>query len=97
MTIKELKKKFGECCNEYLLKFCKKHGFDPDDAYWVADDPGTIVSIGDYCFDFQDIKHDIDNNVPKGKMIEYYDYSYEKYVTTGNSGVNYRSFILGMR
>lgn len=97
MTIKELKKKFGDACNEYLVKFCKKHGFDPECADWVGNDPGTIVSIGDYYFDFQDIKHDIDNNVPKGKMIEYYDYSLEEYMNTGSHGVNYRAFLKGAR
>lgn len=97
MTIKELRKKFGDACNEYLLKFCKKHGFDPDDAYWVANDPGTILCVADYFFDFSDIQYDIDNNAPKGKIIEYYHYSLEEAMNNGSPGVNYRSFLKGLR
>ena len=48
--------------------------------------------IGDYYFDFQDIKLDIDEDVPEPIILEWYDFSLENEVK-----VNYKSWLKGYR
>ena len=68
-----LKERYKNICNEYLQRFCTKHGYhyEPDDA-WIAGDAGGCAKIGDYVFGFDEIRYDIDNDVPKGKILDWY-------------------------
>lgn len=61
---------YKECCNRYLQMFCEKHGYD---CYsWI--DVGRTAEVGGYEFAFDDIRYDIEQNLPKGKIEEWYDY-----------------------
>lgn len=77
--------------------FCEKQGFDFD-YHNIGDDWGTI-NIGDYYFYLGDIRKDIDNDAPKGLIIEWYWQSLEHYekVGTNQGGVNYDHYITGAR
>lgn len=74
---KPLREEYAEICNEYLRRFCKKHGFYLSDADWVGDDAGGLAQIADYFFSFEDIRYDVDNEVPEDVIIEWYDYDLE--------------------
>ena len=54
-----------DVCNEYLEAFCWKHGYTYDKYVWVGDDPGTVANIGDLFVGMDDIRYDIDNNIPE--------------------------------
>ena len=69
IKLNELKKQYEFVCNAYAKAFAKKHDYQFDS--WV--EVGTIACFGDYFVDFHDIKHDIDNDIPKEKFLEYYD------------------------
>lgn len=73
----ELKKKWADVCDEYLRKFCEKHEFDFETAYWVGDEPGTIAYVSDLFVGMEDIRYDIDNNVPEDKFLKWYEYHLE--------------------
>jgi hypothetical protein len=79
MIFTKAKDLYERGCNEYLKLFCKKHGFDYDDARgsWVAGDVGGIAMCGDYYIDMATIIADIDNEAPKEEFIKYYDYCLE--------------------
>lgn len=86
MTLQE---EYNKIVEKYLEIFYEKHGLELE--YWVQDNPGTIGQFGDYFFGFDDIRYDIDNNIPKDRLIEWYDFNLEYSEKTGHS-VNYRSF-----
>lgn len=88
-----MKKKYEEICNEYVYTFLKKHDFyeeeydEYSEFYWVGE-VGTIIEVADYFIDFQDIKYDIDNDIPAPIYFKYYDYSLD----SKNPNLNYKTF-----
>ena len=102
MTIKG---RWREVCNAYLQAFCEKHEYDYDDAYWVGDDPGTIACIADLFVGMDEIRYDIDENVPEEMFLKWYDYSLSVHEAEMNwrerhkfrefIHINYRSFCKG--
>ena len=91
-----LKERYRNICNEYLQRFCIKQGYDyePDDA-WVAGNAGDCVTIGHYVFGFDEIRYDIDNDVPKGKILAWYAYVLEIYALGLPKTINYPSYCKG--
>ena len=91
-----LKERYTNICNEYLQRFCVKQGFDyePNDT-WVAGNAGDYANIGDFYFSFEEIRYDIDNDIPKGKIIEWYDYTLETSMLGLPLRINYPSFCKG--
>ena len=91
-----LKERYRNICNEYLQKFCIKQGFDyePDDT-WVAGNAGDCANVGEFYFGFDEIRYDIDNDIPKGKIIEWYDYCLEISMLDLPLRINYPSFCKG--
>lgn len=72
----DLYNKYKEVCNEYVDLFVKKHGYDvlrrDFEDCWVASECGTIILIGDMFIDFEDIRYDIDNEVPEDRFEKWY-------------------------
>ena len=91
-----LKERYKKICNEYLQRFCIKQGYDyePDDA-WVAGDAGNCATIGHYVFGFDEIRYDIDNDVPKGKILAWYSYVLEIHTLGLPNTISYPSFCKG--
>ena len=91
-----LKERYRNICNEYLQRFCVKQEFnyEPDDA-WVAGNAGDCANVGDFYFGFDEIRYDIDNDIPKGKIIEWYDYTLETSMLDLPLRINYPSFCKG--
>lgn len=90
-----LKYLWRDTCNEYLRIFCTKHGYEYEPDMWVADNPGTIVMIGDMFVSMENIRYDVDNNVPE----EYFEKWYWKSLDLHELGVehwmNYESYCKG--
>ncbi|HHV04429.1 MAG TPA: hypothetical protein GXX64_11105 [Bacteroidales bacterium] len=93
-----LKTKFETVCEMYVEAFMRKHGFFDDrtgeyaDYEWVADEVGSILCLADYFINFDDIRRDIDEEVPKDKYFEYYDHCIETEIK-----INYKSYLMGGR
>lgn len=91
-----LKERYTIICNEYLQKFCVKQGFDYDPEYaWVAGNAGDCANVGDFYFSFDEIRYDIDNDIPKGKIIEWYNYTLETSMLDLPVRINYPSYCKG--
>lgn len=94
-----LKERYEAICTEYVLKFLKKQGFyNKDDGYypydWIADEVGSILSVneGSYVFSMNEIRHDIDNNIKKGTIVKFYNYTVDN-----QRCINYQSYLKGCR
>lgn len=91
-----LKERYTIICNEYLQKFCVKQGFDYEPEYaWVAGNAGGCANVGDFYFSFDEIRYDIDNDIPKGKIIEWYNYCLETSMLDLPLRINYPSYCKG--
>jgi len=90
--MKKLKESYEKIVNKYLQLFCEKHEFNIQDGYWVGKEIGDIIMIGDYYFNFDDIRLDIDENVEEKIIFDWYEFSVEK-----ESDVSYRSWVKGYR
>ena len=60
---------------------------------WVADEVGGIAECSDFYFNFLDIVKDIEKNVDKGVIIDWY-YSN---IDNENNYINYNSWLMGLR
>ena len=79
METKDLRKKYEEACNAYLTKFIKKHDYQLEPYPWVGDEVGGVACIGDMFVGFNDIRYDIDHDVPEEYFDKWYWRSVEMY------------------
>lgn len=87
----KLKEKYVKSCNEIVELFCKKQ--DLDFKFWVGDVVGEVAGCGSYYFYLSDIILDLDKDLEKGFIFEWYHTSFnskQKYI-------NYNSYIMGLR
>lgn len=90
---KKLKDRFDLVVNEYVKKFAKKHEIEFD--YWIGGDIGEIASFSEYyVFSCYEIRYDIDNDVPKQILFNWYNLR-----MTDNKGyeISYKNYVLGLR
>lgn len=92
---RELKLNWKEICNNYLFEFCNKHEYAYEPDCWIAGDPGTIVNIGDLFVSMEDIRYDIDNDIPEHYFENWYWKSLEVYEITEQNYINYKSYCEG--
>ena len=71
-SIKTRQERWNDLCNEYLKEFCDKHEWQYEPDMWVAGNIGTIVMIGDMFVSMNNIRYDIDNNVPTDYFEKWY-------------------------
>ena len=81
-------------CTRYLAAFMEKYDLSCDPEPWVGNEVGTIAEVGDYFFDFQDIKRCVDEDVKWKDLIEWYDYTMEA-VPLGFNNINLKSWLMG--
>lgn len=92
----QLRKQYENIANAYLKAFCEKHNFDYEDARrsWVADEPGGVCLISDYYVTYDDMRLDIDRDVPEDEYWDYYNYSVQA-AEYGFTCPNYSSWLEG--
>lgn len=78
MSLNNLKETFDKLANEYLNCFAEKY-FSFDDGsqtegYWVADEPGGVLEIGDYYFNYDTVRYCVDNDIKYETVVKWYDY-----------------------
>ena len=87
---KNLKSRFEKVCNDYAKAFCEKQ--DVEIEYWVADDPSGICEIADLFINFNDMRLDIDENIPVGLIFEYYSEQLDFFVESYDKNIEGASF-----
>ena len=90
MRPKSLQERFNQCVLEYVNLFCEKQ--EMDFSYWIGGHIGQICEINDFILGFQEIQYDIDNNIEKGMIVDWYDEN-----LAGGQSINYHSFCRGLR
>ena len=92
---RELKLNWKEICNNYLFEFCNKHKYVYEPDCWVAGDPGTIACVCDMFVSMENIRYDIDNDIPEEYFERWYWKSLEVYELVGEKYMNYNSYCEG--
>ena len=92
---RELKLNWKEICNNYLSEFCEKHEYTYEPDCWVTSDPGTIANIGDMFVSMENIRYDLDNDIPEEYFEKWYWKALEVYELVGEKFMNYESFCQG--
>ena len=90
MTIRGQLIRYRCACNNLLRLFCDKQGFPMSDTYWIADRVGEVADCASFCFSMDDIITDLEEEVPPGKILEWYDQLEEL-----GYKVNYRHWLHG--
>ena len=86
------KESYELICNDYVKEFAKKQKIEFE--YWVGDDIGdrAFFNCSELSFSFDEIRHDIDTNQPKGLIIDWYYGCVEN-----EKNMNYQSYCMGLR
>ena len=93
---KTLKEQWADICNVYLEMFCARHGYQYEPKYvWVADEPGTVACIGDLYVGMEDIRYDVDHDIPIDYFEKWYWKNLEVYELTKCNYMNYSSYCKG--
>ena len=92
---RELKLNWKEICNNYLFEFCEKHEYVYEPDCWITSDPGTFANIGDMFVSMENIRYDLDNDIPEEYFEKWYWKSLEVYELVGEKYINYESFCRG--
>ena len=87
--------RWKEICNYYLKLFCDKHEFSYEPDCWVGSDPGTIANISDMFVSMDNIRYDIDNDIPEEKFEKWYWKNLDVYELTGENYMNFESYCKG--
>lgn len=83
----ELKNLYEQVCHLYAQKFAEKH--DLKFNGWIGGSIGEVAEMSDLYFDLRDIRTDIDNDVPAGTIIRWYD----QWCEAEKSYMNYRTWL----
>lgn len=87
-----LQYQYNALISEYLARFAHKQGLELDDDSMQSDFFGFCE--GTYIFSINDIRRDIDEDVPAGE-IKKWDSEYVSMI--GAPIINYRSWLMGAR
>lgn len=88
-SLEEVKKKksnlqmtWEKVCHRYLFAFCRRHDYTYDPDNWIGGDVGTTIEVCDMFIHMDDIRYDVDNNVPVSLFAEWYWKDLEVYELT---------------
>ena len=94
--MKTLQDCWRNVCREYVRAFIEKHELDTlnYEDYWINNDPGTIICLNDMYIDMENLRYDIDNDIPKDKFEEWYWTSVDR-AENGLQYLDYPAFCKG--
>ena len=95
-ALKKLDEKYVKVCNEYIKLFCKKQDIECTSFYWVHE--CVLASFFDeYFFNFDEIRHDLLTDQPKGQILEWQNHVLEHVDEKDFVRINYTSYCKGLR
>lgn len=89
-----LKSNFKEICNRYLEEFCNRHDYAYHPEDWIGGEVGGIIEIADMFVTMDNIRYDVDNDIPTDKFSDWYWNSVE-HSELGLTYMNYPSYCNG--
>jgi hypothetical protein len=96
LTMEKLKRKYESVVDAYVKKFCIKHDLDADYVEWVGG-KGGVMEVCDYWFGFDDIRFDLEHDLPVGMIFEWHDASVDHSFCREHRNINLRSWFMGAR
>lgn len=93
-AINPLTSRYNRLCNLYVLAFLEKQDMVGAEYFWAANLIGGVLLVGDYYFDFNDIRLDIDTKQPPKLIFEWF---HECVENIGVTRINYKSYTMGLR
>lgn len=93
-TNKEILTAYDEACNAVRDFIVDKHGFNGDDTFWVNNEPGGVLSCGDYFFGMDEMITDLREDPHEDELIKWYDY-HTDCLSLGLDACNFRSWLHG--
>lgn len=91
-----LKLRYQYLVEDYLEAFTTKHNIDFE--FWVGGDIGSVACFGDYSFNFDEIRYDIDNQIKGRKIFRWFDEGVEHNMYRKETQfINYSSYCMGLR
>ena len=91
-----LKQEYIDIVDKYLFAFIRKQNIKFDG--WVGNDIGGVAQfIEQYYFSFNDIRMDIDNNVPKGIILDWQNDNIDNNSNDEGIIVNYKSYLMSKK
>ena len=89
----ELQARYKAVCRAYIKEFCDKQ--DLYFEYAVLDDLGGMLCFSnEYFINFDNIRLDIDEDAPKGLILDWHEKSLKHYE---KKNINYYSYLKGAR
>lgn len=96
MSNNRLQMRFALLAADYIEAFTTKHKVDFDG--WVGECIGGIACFGDYYFNFDDIRYDVDYNVRGRKIFRWLEEGVEhNFGREEPQHINYENYCLGLR
>lgn len=92
-TNKEILTAYNEACNAVRDFIVDKHGFNGD-TFWVNNEPGGVLSCGDYFFGMDEMMTDLREDPHEDELIKWYDY-HTDCLSLGLDACNFRSWLHG--
>lgn len=71
IQLSKLKEQYKFVCEQYLNKFINKQGYEF--TGWIGEVGDIACFIEQYFFDMNDIRYDINNQLPKGLIFQWQD------------------------
>lgn len=66
-----MRERFEKLAQEYMGAFAKKQGLQFE--FWVADEVCGTACFGDWFFNLDDMRYDLDKGLPKGMVIDWHE------------------------
>ena len=96
MSNERLRMRFAILAADYIEVFSRKQGIDFDG--WVGDEIGGVACFGDFFFNYDQIRYDIDHNIRKGTIVKWYYADTEHNIDREErQHINYSSWCKGLR
>ena len=89
-------KEWEEATEELIHEFINVCFQQGDEYFWVSNEIGGLLNVGDYWFDLNDIVEFFRYDATLGQMTEYYDFALEHHQSSNGDKpppVNFRDFV----
>lgn len=91
---KELFKNWEESTDEITQEFVRKYFGRDAEYFWIAEDVGGVLMVGDYYFNLDRIVEAIKYDATRSQLFDFYDMELEKaYSSQERLNINFRTYI----
>lgn len=98
MQVSEIQKNYKDAIEQYCTAFCEKHGDEYNPKRWMYEEMGGLYLLeGKTPFSIDDIRFDIDNDIPSETLFKWKEYQYRLALLGTGLTVTYKDYVHGFR